>query len=272
MSLDQSNPNRVILCGLPAILACFKHHPRALRELRATREASEGLREVATWMKSQQLPAEVCGSRDVEELAGAAVTACAVTARPVIGLAKISDFVEWRDEGATVVVADNFTDPSDLAAVVRAMAAFGSKRLLLSGTSDKLAFDPILWDESRGALESVRMIRAPALPGLLKLIESTTVIIGLARGMGRRLHEATAVRAPGRHNLILLSPDGVSPSIQPKVEHLFRFPGPVADYPLAAGDSAALLFQWLSHSSKPKPEEGKGFLARKRARKAGKGD
>lgn len=270
MSLDQSNPNRVTLCGLTAILACFRHHPRALRELRCTREAVEALMPTIAWMREQKLPADIVSARDVEELAGAPVEACVVTARPVIGLAKISDFAEWRDEGATVVVADNFTDPSDLAGVVRAMAAFGSKRLLLSGTSDKLAFDPILWDESRGALESVRLIRAPALPGLLQLIENTTVIVGLARGIGRALHDAAPVRAPGRHNLLLLSPEGVSSTLQPKVEHLFRFPGTVADHPLSAGDSAAVLFQWLARGAKEKPGEGRGFLARKRARQAGK--
>lgn len=270
MSLDQSNPNRVALRSLPAILACFKHHPRALRELRCTREVAEALMPVAAWMREQQLPADFTSARDVAELAGQTAEACAITARPVIGLAKISDFAEWRDEGATVVVADNFTDSADLASVVRSMAAFGSKRLLLSGTSDKLAFDPVLWDESRGALEAVRLIRAPALPGLLQLIESTTVIVGLARGIGRALHEAAPVRAPGRHNLILLSPEGVSPTLQPKVEHLFRFPGTAADHPLSAGDSASILFQWLTRSAKERPGEGRGFLARKRARQAGK--
>ena len=271
MSLDQSNPNRVALRGIPAILACFRHHPRALRELRCTRESAEALREVAAWMRENQLPADVTPARDVAELAGLPAEACAVTARPVIGLAKISDFAEWRDEGATVVVADNFADPADLAGVVRSMAAFGSKRLLLSGTSERLAFDPVLWDESRGALEAVRLIRAPALPGLLQLIEPTTVIIGLARGIGRALHEAAPVRAPGRHNLLLLSPEGVSGSLQPKVEHLFRFPGTAAEHPMAAGDAAGVLLQWLARGAKEKPAEGRGFLARKRARQAGKG-
>lgn len=271
MSLDQSNPNRVTLRGIPSILACFRHHPRALRELRCTRDTAEALREVATWMREHQLPADVTPARDVAELAGGPAEACAITARPVIGLAKISDFAEWRDEGATVVVADNFTDPEDLAAVVRAMAAYGSKRLLLAGTSERLAFDPVLWDAARGALESVRLIRAPALPGLLQLIESTTVIIGLARGIGRALRDAAPVRAPGRHNLLLLAPEGVSAVLQPKVEHLFRFPGTSPDHPLSAGDAAAPVFQWLAGAQREKPAEGRGFLARKRARQSDKG-
>lgn len=270
MSLDQSNPNRVTLRGLPAILACFRQHPRALRELRCTREASESLREVAAWMRENQLPAEVTSAREVAELAGGPAEACAVTARPTLGLAKLSDFAEWRDEGATVVVADGFTDPADLAAVVRAMAAYGSKRLLLAGSSEKLAFSPELWDGARGALESVRLIRAPALPGLLQLIESTTVVIGLARGLGRSLREAAPVRAPGRHNLLVLAPEGVSVTLQPKIEHLFRFPGTVAEHPLSAGDAAAPLLQWLSAAQKDRPAEGQGFLARKRARRTGK--
>jgi len=268
VSLDQANPNRVVLRTLPAILACFRDHPRALRELRATREAAKALQEVAAWMGAEGLPATVVGSKEVRELAGADAPAAAVTARPTLGLAKLSDFAEWRDAGDTVVIADGFDDPSDLASVIRAMAAFGSRRLLLAGSSERLAFEPVLWDASRGALEAVRLIRAPALGGLLKLIEPTSVIIGFSPKLGRSLAEAAPIRAPGRGNVILLSPKGVDAELQPKVEHLLRLPAGKGDHALTAGDSAALILHWLSTPGPAKPREGTGFLARKRARKA----
>lgn len=268
MSLDQANPNRVVLRTLPAILACFRDHPKALRELRATREAAKALQEVAAWMGAQGLPATVVGSKEVRELAEADAPAAAVTARPVLGLAKLSDFAEWREAGDTVVIADGFDDPSDLASVVRAMAAFGSRRLLLAGSSERLAFEPELWDGARGALEAVRLIRAPALGGLLKLIEPTSVVIGFSPKLGRSLAEAAPIRAPGRGNVVLLSPQGVDADLQPKVEHLIRLPAGKGDHALTAGDSAALILHWLSASGPAKPKEGTGFLARKRARKA----
>jgi len=268
VSLDQANPNRVVLRTLPAILACFRAHPKALRELRATREAAKALQEVAAWMGAQGLPATVVGSKEVRELAEADAPAAAVTARPVLGLAKLSDFAEWREAGDTVVIADGFDDPSDLASVVRAMAAFGSRRLLLAGSSERLAFEPELWDGARGALEAVRLIRAPALGGLLKLIEPTSVVIGFSPKLGRSLAEAAPIRAPGRGNVVLLSPQGVDADLQPKVEHLIRLPAGKGDHALTAGDSAALILHWLSASGPAKPKEGTGFLARKRARKA----
>ncbi len=268
MSLDQANPNRVVLRTLPAILACFRDHPKALRELRATREAAKALQEVAAWMGAQGLPATVVGSKEVRELAEADAPAAAVTARPVLGLAKLSDFAEWREAGDTVVIADGFDDPADLASVVRAMAAFGSRRLLLAGSSERLAFEPELWDGARGALEAVRLIRAPALGGLLKLIEPTSVVIGFSPKLGRSLAEAAPIRAPGRGNVVLLSPQGVDADLQPKVEHLIRLPAGKGDHALTAGDSAALILHWLSASGPAKPKEGTGFLARKRARKA----
>ena len=268
MSLDQANPNRVVLRTLPAILACFRDHPKALRELRATREAAKALQEVAAWRGAQGLPATVVGSKEVRELAEADAPAAAVTARPVLGLAKLSDFAEWREAGDTVVIADGFDDPADLASVVRAMAAFGSRRLLLAGSSERLAFEPELWDGARGALEAVRLIRAPALGGLLKLIEPTSVVIGFSPKLGRSLAEAAPIRAPGRGNVVLLSPQGVDADLQPKVEHLIRLPAGKGDHALTAGDSAALILHWLSASGPAKPKEGTGFLARKRARKA----
>ena len=36
MSTDTSNPNRVILRGLPAVLACIELHPKSLREIHAS--------------------------------------------------------------------------------------------------------------------------------------------------------------------------------------------------------------------------------------------
>jgi tRNA G18 (ribose-2'-O)-methylase SpoU len=267
VSLDQANPNRVVLRTLPAILACFRAHPRALRELRATREAAKALQEVAAWMGEQGLPASVVGSKEVRELAEADAPAAAVTARPVLGLAKLSDFAEWREAGDTVVIADGFEDPTDLASVVRAMAAFGSRRLLLAGSSERLAFEPGLWDASRGALEAVRLIRAPALGGLLKLIEPTSVVIGFSRALGRSLADAAPIRAPGRGNVLLLTPVGVDAALQPKVEHLLRYPAAKGDHPLSAGDAAALILHWLSTPGPSKPREGTGFLARKRAKK-----
>lgn len=271
MSLDQSNPNRVVLRTTESILACFKAHPRALRELRATREAAKALQEVAGWMGGQGLPAVVAGTKEVRELAGTDAVAAAITARPVLGQAKPSDFAEWRDEGAVTVVADGFEDPADLATVVRSMAAFGLRRLLLAGESERLAFDPVLWQEARGALESVRLIRAPALGGLLSLIEPTSVVLGFDPRMGRSLAESAPVRAPGRGNVLLLSAKGLGPAMQPKAEHLFRRPGQAGEHPLSAGDAAALIFHWNASAPKPRSKD-KGFFARKRAKEKGSGE
>ncbi len=267
MSLDQSNPNRVILRTVESVIACFKSHPRALRELRATRDAAKELQEIAVWMGGQGLPATVDGAKDVRELAGSDAPVAAVTARPTLGLAKLSDFAEWRDAGEITVIADGFTDPRELASVIRAMAAFGAKRILLSGDSERLAFESDTWDGARGALEAVRMIRAPALGGLLKLIEPTSVVLGFSRTLGRSLAESAPVRAPGRANVLLIAAQGVSPALQPKVEHLFRLPAVNGDYPLSAGDAASIILHWNASAGRPR-KSGSGFFARKKAKQA----
>ena len=270
MSLDQSNPNRVVLRSVESVLACFKAHPRALRELRATREAAKELAEVAAWMGGQNLPATVNPAKEVAELAGGEAPVAALTARPVLGLAKPSDFADWRDEAAATVIADNFVDPRDLAAVIRSMAAFGHRRLLLAGSSERLAFDPVLWEQSRGALEAVRLIRAPALGGLLSLIESTSVVLAFSPTLGRSLAEAAPVRAPGRANVLLLTAGDLTPALQPKAEHVFRLPARSGEYPLSPGDTAALIFHWNASAPKDKSRDS-GFFARKRAKQKKQG-
>lgn len=270
MSLDQSNPNRVVLRSVEAVLACFKAHPRALRELRATREAAKELQEVAAWMGAQGLPATVDGAKEVRELAGSDAPVAAITARPTLGMAKPSDFAEWRDAGELTVVADGFTDPRELATVIRAMAAFGAKRLLLAGESERLAFESDTWDGARGALEAVRLIRAPALGGLLKLIESTSVVLGFSRTLGRSLSESAPVRAPGRANVLVIAAQAIGPALQPKIEHMFRLPAASGDHPLPVGDAAAIVLHWNASGGRARAA-GTGFRARQKAAKEAKG-
>ena len=183
--------------------------------------------------------------------------------RPDFGLARVSDFSEWRESRESIVIADGVQDPAALASIARSMAAFGLKRLLLSGGTEKIAFHPEAWNQSRGAMEQLRLMRAAALGGLLKLVEDRCCVVALSPDIGRKIDLGTPVRVPARHLALLIPGGKLDPDIQPRVEHCYRFPGQMGETPLTLSEMAPMAVAWFASTPMPRAD---GFLARKRAR------
>lgn len=266
MSTDAANPNRVVLRGLEAVLACIELHPKALREVHASAACVPAIAPHVIALESIGVKLRTSSPADMAYVCGAPCDdACAVTMRPEPGHVRVADFAEWREKRETVVIADHVTRPADLAAIARAMSAFGLQRLLLSSGSEKLAFDADVWSLARGAMEHVRLMRAAALGGLLKLVEDKCCVVGFSPGTGRKVDLGTPVRVPGRHLALLLSGTEVHADLQPRLDHVFRFPGAVGRPPLALAEAAPIAVAWIAATPQPRAD---GFLARKRARHA----
>lgn len=269
MSTDDANPNRVVLRGLEAVLACIELHPKSLREIHASAASVPAIAPYVIALEAQGVRLRTSSPADMGYLCGApCADACAVTMRPEPGHVRVADFAEWREKHETVVIADHVTRSEDLAAIARAMSAFGIQRLLLSSGSEKLAFDPDVWSLARGAMEHVRLMRAAALGGLLKLVEDKCCVVGFGPGVGRKVDLGTPVRVPGRHLALLLSGSDIHGDLQPRLDHVFRYPGVVGRPSLALAEAAPIAIAWIAATPQPRPD---GFLARKRARHAKSG-
>jgi tRNA G18 (ribose-2'-O)-methylase SpoU len=264
--VSEAHPQRLVLRGFEAVLACLRHHPKALREVAASAEAAPRLAEHDEAFAQLGVRTRVAGPAELAQLAeGPCDDVCAVTQRPELGLARVGDFAEWRQTMEPIVIADSVADPADLAAIARAMAAFGVERLLLSGGTEKLAYHPEAWRLARGALEQLRLTRAAALGGLLKLVEDRCCVVALSPDHGRRIDLGVPVRVPGRHLALLIPGGRLDPDLQARIEHCFRFPGLVGQPALSLAEIAPLALAWFASAPRPRAD---GFLARKRARHA----
>jgi len=266
MTPPDPHPHRLIIRGIKTLLACLEHHPKALREIVATAAFAPSLAEHNKAFTELGVKTRIVGPIELAETAeGPCDDVCALTMRPDLGLARVSDFTEWRETHESIVIADGITNPEDLAAIARSMAAFGLKRLLLSSGTEKIAFHPAAWNLSRGSMENLRLMRAAALGGLLKLVEDRCCVVALSPDMGRKIDLGIPVRVPARHLALLISGERLDPDLQPRVEHCFRFPGILGQHPLNLSEVTPLVMAWFAATPKPRAD---GFMARKRARHA----
>jgi tRNA G18 (ribose-2'-O)-methylase SpoU len=257
------HPHRLVLRGLDSLLACLRHHPRALREVVATAAFAPELAPYDETFRELGVKTRVVGPIELAQVAEApCADVCALTLRPEFGLARVGDFTDWREARETIVIADGLIDPADLATIARAMAAFGLERLLLSSGSEKLALHPEAWHLAGGAMEQLKLMRAAALGGLLKLVEDRCCVVGLSPDHGRKIDLANPVRVPARHLALLIPGGRLDPDLQARMEHCYRFPG---QPPLSLREVVPLAIAWLATTPKPRAD---GFLARKRARHA----
>ncbi|MEY4271925.1 MAG: SpoU rRNA Methylase family [Verrucomicrobiota bacterium] len=263
MTTPDPHPNRLVLRGMDSLLACLQHHPKALREVVATAAFAPALAPYDDTFRELGVKSRIVGPIELAQTAeGPCEDVCALTMRPDFGLARVGDFTDWREARETIVIADGLTDPADLAAIARAMASFGLHRLLLSSGTEKLSFHPEAWHLAGGAMEKLKLMRAAALGGLLKLVEDRCCVVALSPDLGRKIDLANPVRVPARHLALLIPGGRLDPDLQARTEHCFRFPG---QPPLSLREIAPLAIAWLASTPKPRAD---GFLARKRARHA----
>ena len=266
MSHSEANPNRLVLRGLAAVLACIEHHPKSLREIQATPAFVPALSPHIIKLEALGVKFRTSSVDDLSHFAEAhCEDVCALTFRPDPGHVRVADFSEWRETHETVVIADRVTRPADLAAIARAMSAFGIQRLLLSSTTTQLSFNPEVWHLAGGAMEHVRLMHAAALGGLLKLVKEKCCVVGLPPGVGRKIDLGTPVRVPGRHLVLLVSGTEIDADLLPRIEHCYRFPGLVGQPLLSLSEIAPLAIAWFASTPQPRVD---GFLSRKRARHA----
>ena len=95
MNTNDPHPNRLVIRGIAALLACLKHHPKALREVVATAAFAPNLAEYDAAFAELGVKTRIVGPIELAQTAeGPCDDVCALTMRPDFGLARISDFAE----------------------------------------------------------------------------------------------------------------------------------------------------------------------------------
>ncbi|MDR2844939.1 MAG: hypothetical protein LBV28_02470, partial [Puniceicoccales bacterium] len=270
--MTESRFRPVLLCGLPAVLACFEKRPSALKRLWLSRNLNKPLGEVCKWMAQEHRAYSDADERELAYVAGhgAHGGVVAATERPLPGVPKPSDYADWQAASVPLLFLENIADPLQIGAIARVAVGMGLTRLILSGTSVEAAYHERAWSTSGGALDSLTLHDAgEVLTGVLRALRERFCIVGFTRPGGRRVDEIKPIRAPGRPLAIVLGDGetGISSGVAGKCEYLLHIPGAGGSTLLNGADAAAFGLPWLlrkDHKSK-----GVGFLARKRGKAIG---
>ncbi|MDR2512745.1 MAG: hypothetical protein LBD01_02975 [Puniceicoccales bacterium] len=258
----------VNVCGLPAVLACFRKRARAIKQLWFSPELSKPLDALCEWMAGERLPFARVDGRELARVArhdmhGGVV---AFTTRPEPALVKYADPSEWQAAGTPLVVLDDVGDPLQIGSIARVSVAMGVRRLLLAGRAVEAAYNERAWSTACGALDELALNDAGELPPLLRGLGGHFCIVGFTRPGGRRVDDLKPIRVPGRPLVVVIgdSPGGVGGNVVGKCEHLLHIPGVAGSSLFNAADTVAFGLPWLLRKER-KPA---GFLAKKRAREA----
>lgn len=110
-------------------------------------------------------------------------------------------------------------------------------------------------------MEKLKLMRAAAAGGLLKLVEDRCCVVALSPNIGRKIDLANPVRVPARHLALLIPGGRLDPDLKPG-RNTASVSRPTC---LNLAGNRPLAIAWLASTPKPRPD---GFLARKRARHA----
>lgn len=212
-----SNPNRPRFWGRHAVAAALDNSERRVLKAWATREAAE----------SMQFPANVSVTlADAADL-GRLVPSDAPHQGVVIEVEPLeevwlSDVVGEAGESATILVLDQVTDPHNVGAILRSVAAFGAIAIV---TQDRHSppESGALAKAASGALERVPWVRVVNLSRTLdELAESGFWRIGLAGEAETALGDALG---PKRVALVLgAEGPGMRANVREHCDALARLP------------------------------------------------
>jgi TrmH RNA methyltransferase len=257
------------------VLACFEKRPAALKRLFFAPELAGQLGEVCRWFAREKRAYSYCDSGELARAAGHSFHngIVAYTDRPEPSAPKPSDYEAWSAAGEALLFVEEVTDPVQIGVIARVAVAMGLSRLILGGsTTVDAAYKGRAWSTAGGALDSLTLHEAGVpVPVLLRALRERFCFVGFTRPGGRRVDELKPIRAPGRPLGIVIgdADTGISAGAAAKCEHLLHIPGANGSRLYTAADTAAYGLPWLLRRAR-KPEEGQGFLAKKRERRAKK--
>jgi TrmH RNA methyltransferase len=233
------------VAGFPAVAALFATRPQDVERLFLDEKFREPAAEFCRFLGGRRRPFRFVGADELAKIAGSPLHGgiVAVTRPPEIRDFDPKAAEAWATAGEPLVILDGVGNPHNLGAIVRTLAFFGLKNLVISDHPGQAGPSEAAFRVAEGGMEYVTLFRARNLPKVLADLKARYRIVGTALTGGKPLAADGLKARKGRPVALLLGNEeqGLPPATVAACEAVVMLPGTGRVQSLNVAATAAIL-------------------------------
>lgn len=240
------------IAGLPAVAALFRHDPERAVRLFFDESMKQEAGSLFARMAAMHKPYRMVSKEELTRIAGTVLHGGIVAVarpKPLLEL-DLVEAARWANAGQSLFILDGVGNPHNLGAIVRTLAFFGLKRLVISDHPTQAAPSDAAYRVAEGGLESVSVYRVPRLPRVLRGLKAHFRVVGTA--LTRQAIPIGELPADSRPLAMVLGneEDGLPAQTLAACEVIATIPGRGTVQSLNVSAAAAILVYEMTRSSK----------------------
>lgn len=172
------------IAGLAAVGAVFARDPGRVERLFFDPRLKDAADPFCTALAKLRRPYRMVEAEELARIAGTVLHGgiVAVTWPPELAAFDLEQAKLWAAAGEPVIILDGVGNPHNLGAIVRTMAFFGLRRLVVSDHPGQALPSEAAYRVAEGGFEWVEVTRVRRLPIMLKRLSAHYRVIGTALG------------------------------------------------------------------------------------------
>lgn len=235
-------PDSFRIAGMAAVAAVFARDPGRVERLFYEPRLKDAAGPFCAVLAKARRPYRMVEAEELGRIAGTVLHGgiVAVTRPPELPAFDLEQAKLWAAAAEPMVVLDGVGNPHNLGAIVRTMAFFGLRHLVLSDHSGQAEPSEAAYRVAEGGFEWVAVSRARRLPIMLKRLTAHYHVVGTALGGAKPF---VALAAGGRPPALVLGNEeqGLPPATLQACEAVVTIPGSGHIQSLNVAAAAAIL-------------------------------
>ncbi|MBN1241869.1 MAG: RNA methyltransferase [Spirochaetales bacterium] len=221
--------NELAVCGRAAVQALAERHPERIARLYIHRDRAREFGELCSRMAADKKPYNVVAEADLEKLSDTVhhQGVVAMIEPPRIEPVDARLVEAWARAGEKVVALDGIGNALNLGAVVRSMAFFGIRTLVVSDDDKDAKPTTSAYRVAQGGMELVRIHRTQTAAAFARIAEGKLIRVGADhRGkIGAGVLSAQLGAGQGVALFLGNEEEGLSPAVRQLMDKLVSIPG-----------------------------------------------
>ncbi len=168
------------IAGFQAVAALFSRHPQRVMRLYYDEKMKNAVGDFCAQMARMRRPYRLVEDGELEKISGTVLHGGVVAAATpkTVQEFDLKSAMVWARRGEPLLILDGVGNPHNLGAIVRTMAYFGLKYLLISDHPAQAALSDAAHRVAEGGLEHVEVYRASACARVCRQLREYYRVVG----------------------------------------------------------------------------------------------